>query len=37
MRPFTFAAMIFFLLLLNAFNTLLSARERAHRQFFFFF
>lgn len=36
MRPFTFAAMIFFLLL-NAFNTLLSAGERAHRQFFFCF
>lgn len=36
MRPFTFAAMIFFLLL-NAFNTLLSAGERAHRQFFFGF
>lgn len=34
MRPFTFAAVIFFLLLLlNAFNTLLSAGERAHNFF----
>lgn len=41
MRPFTFAVVIFFsllfLLILNAFNTLLNTGERGRKTFFFFF